>query len=103
MLFIIDYIGHNEGEPRAMKDFKRRNHSIEITPAMTRYGYAIYTLPLEIIDDDIVEEHEEYYTLSIHEETLPTRVTVERFYPTTKVVIEDDNGKFSLCNVLLVL
>ena len=82
-----------------MKDFERRDHHITITPAMTRTSYHYDTLPLDIIDDDIVEMREEYYSLKFSEDNLPPNVTVGKHFPKTRVVIKDDDGKSILCNV----
>ena len=81
-----------------MKDFVRRDHHITITPAMTRTSYYYDTLPLDIIDDDIVEMREEYYSLNIYDD-LPDGVTIGKHFPSTRVVIKDDDGKSILCNV----
>ena len=97
---LIDYIGHVEGEPKVLKDFERRNHSIEITPNNTEFGFANFFLPLDIIDDDIVEQRREYYSLIIDDTTLPRRVTIGRFYPTARLWITDDDGKSSLYNCI---
>ena len=100
LYILIDYIGHDEGEPKRLKDFKRRIHLIEITPKMTENGYASIYMPVDIIDDDIVEQRSEYYSLVITNTTLPQRVKIGRFYSTTKVVIKDDDGKSSLYNCI---
>ena len=81
-----------------MKDFERRDHHITITPHMTRMGYYYGTLPLDIIDDDIVEMREEYYSLHIYD-NLPHGVNIGKHFSSTRVVIQDDDGKSILCNV----
>ena len=81
-----------------MKDFEPRDHHIIITPAMTCTGYHTDTLPLNIIDDDIVERREEYYSLYIYD-CLPPGVKIKRYFPSTRIVIKDDDGKSILCNV----
>ena len=82
-----------------MKDFERRNHHITITPKMTNLGYHTDTLPLDIIDDNIVEMREEHYSLKLSKDNLPTGVTVGKYFPETRVVIKDDDGKYILCNI----
>ena len=97
-MFIIDFIGHIPGDPKEMKDFERRDHHITITPTMTHMGYHYGSLPLDIIDDDIVEMREEYYSLYIYD-NLPQGVNIGKHFPSTRVVIKDDDGKSILCNV----
>ena len=98
---LIDYIGYDgKGESKLFKDFERRNHIIEITPEKTRRGFTTFHLPIDVIDDDIVEQRIEHYFLNIVNTTLPQRVKVGKIYPTTRVEMKDDDGKPSLYNCI---
>ena len=76
-MLIIIFIGFEDYEPQEYY-------------VMIPAGKRTFTLPIDIVDDDIVEETESYY-LRIDSASLPPKVFAKTIV-STKVKIEDDDG-----------
>ena len=93
MLFLV--IGGVIGDK--MIDYELSQNYDFIFPAKSMHNDE---LTFDIIDDDIVEPRNEYYLLKINNSSLPDGVTVGDV-DTLQINIMDDDGKPSLCYVLL--
>ena len=92
MLFLI--IGGVKGDK--MIDYEFQDYDFKF-PAGSTFNRE---LTFNIIDDDIVEPRNEYYLLKINSSLLPDRVSAGEV-DTLQINIVDDDGKPSLCYVLL--
>ena len=92
MLILV--IGGVKGDK--MRDYGFEDYNF-VFPAGSIYNTE---LTFNIIDNDIVEPRDEYYLLKINSSLLPDRVSAGEV-DTLQINIVDDDGKPSLCYVLL--
>ena len=94
MLHFIIVIGAEHNPTAAVIDYEEFNKNITIARGGTNYK-----LPIDTIDDDIVEPPVKYFDIEIDGNSLPDGVSVGKV-PRTRINIMDEDGNhFLLCRI----